>query len=260
MLIFVMSNAYAGITWLEDTITGTDLPVASWVTLSGTNGISARTWGGTVPGPGYEYRCADSAENAMSVTGGAYHGPTPDVWVNISGYPLNLNQWVEAHQVIMEIRRPSNNSFTLYCLLGSSTGSYNTLPEEIKNSDNIGVIYHVNISSVVLPVLSTTGSLELGNVRHDETVTKTVPLSMSYAGGGDGSKTISGKVSWVITPATGNPSSLMPVIRKGGVPVESFIVNLTNTQLQNDDFTVSLTGNEYPGEYSWVMNITTAIE
>ena len=52
----------------------------------------------------------------------------------------------------------------------------------------------------------------------------------------------------------------MPVIKKGGVPVESFTVSLTNAQIQSDDFTVSLTGNEYPGAYSWTMNITTTIE
>ncbi|BDB31196.1 hypothetical protein NUITMVK4_3440 (plasmid) [Klebsiella quasipneumoniae] len=67
-------------------------------------------------------------------------------------------------------------------------------------------------------------------------------------------------MSWVITPATDNPSPLMPVIKKGGVPVESFTVSLTNAQIQSDDFTVSLTGNEYPGAYSWTMNITTTIE
>jgi hypothetical protein len=138
--------------------------------------------------------------------------------------------------------------------------TYNTMSNESKNADNIGVIYHVNISSIVLPVLSTTGPLDMGDVRRDETVTKPVPVNMSYAGGTGSSNTLSSKVSWVITPAADNPSPLVPVIKKGGVTVESFTVNLTNTPIQNDDFTVSLTGNEYPGTYSWTMNITTTIE
>lgn len=262
LLMFLLSNAYAGMTWVEDTITATDLPVGNWFSLRGKNGTSMRTLGGSNGSHGYGVKCANTAEEAMKMTWGYYHEPTPEVYINLKAVPNNdYGWWVNIDNVSMMFRKPaSNNIFTMYCLLSPKEGTYNTMSDEIKNADNIGVIFHVNISSVVQPVLSTTGPLDLGDVRRDETVTRPVPVNMGYAGGTDSSKILSGNVSWVLTPAADNPSSLMPVVKKGGIPVESFTVSLTNSQIQNDDFTVSLTGNEYPGAYSWTMNITTTIE
>jgi hypothetical protein len=42
-LMFVLNSAYAGITWLGDTITATNLPVGQWVNLNGVSGVKPRT-------------------------------------------------------------------------------------------------------------------------------------------------------------------------------------------------------------------------
>ncbi|HCI0071080.1 TPA: hypothetical protein NN539_004695 [Salmonella enterica] len=265
-LIFVLSNAYAEITWIQDTITRSEFPINSVVGwIGGDNGTALRTWVGNADANinSYDIRCETTPEKAMSKASRIGTGfiDSADI-VGNAGTLTSNNRWFSlTYNIQVLLKKPeSNKSFRIYCLAAPTGYTYNTSPEEVRNAENIGIIYDVLLSTVTVPVLSTTGSLDLGDVRRDETVTRPVPVSMAYAGGTDSGKTLSGNVTWVITPATDNPSPLMPVIKKGGVSVESFTVSLTNAQIQSDDFTVSLTGNEYPGAYSWTMNITTTIE
>ncbi|AWD11708.1 TPA: hypothetical protein LA654_004013 [Salmonella enterica] len=262
-LFFVLSNAYAGITWQQDFINISEILAHSgtpWI--AGLNKLSPKTWVGS-DNQTYRVTCSDTINDVLNKTAnsGLY---TVNDYISYVGNAVTTNKntmsTIELPMQLWARGISSNQSAMLFCLLVPDGYSYNTSPEEVRNAENIGVIYNITLSTIAYPVLSTTGLLALGDVHRDETVTRPVPLSMSYAGGTDESKTLTGTVSWVITPATDNPSPLMPVIKKGGVPVESFTVSLTNAQIQSDDFTVSLTGNEYPGAYSWTMNITTTIE
>lgn len=192
--------------------------------------------------------------------------PNATVWVNLGDLKLYGNAYSSGSSGTASVTsylsaylvQPTNlSTATVYCGLTPEGESI----ERAEARGGIAGIVKLTIrySSIPYPTVTASGPLDMGDVAPGQTVEKKVPVKMYYTGQSAGD-TVRGKTTWTIAGDSGNPSNLTPEVLVDGMPATEMTTDLSNNETSVDDMTVRLTGNQYAGNYSWTMSLTTTVE